>query len=395
MGSIDPYSTKTGTRYRVRYRTPDRRQTDKRGFKTKREAQAFLNTVEVSKLHGTYVSHTASRTTISQVGQEWLTIAKGTKAPSSWRSYETAWRVHVEPVWGQVPLGDVTLTGVNRWLATMKRQDGKEGRPAPSTIERAYTVLLAILDVAVADKLLHANPARGAEVPARQSVRNTYLTARQVDLLASHSGDHADLVLLLAFTGLRWGEAIALRRRDVNLDARRIHVDRSVTQIGSRMVEGTPKTTTGVRQVPLPDFLAKRLAQHLLMIDDDNLVFPTEDGDYLRSPDGRRGWFARAVREAGLPRMRIHDLRHTCASLAVSAGANVKALQRMLGHAKASMTLDVYSDLFDTDLDAVAVALDRMHTDCGQNVGTQTASTGRYGLLPGGSPVNPGAPGET
>ncbi|WP_096905841.1 site-specific integrase [Dietzia sp. WMMA184] len=385
MATIERYSTKSGPRYRVRYRTPDRRQTDKRGFTTKREAQAFLNTVEVSKLEGRYVSHSASRTTISQVASEWMTISEASKAPSSWRSYETAWRVHVMPTWGSTAIGDVTLTGVNRWLATMERKDGRAGKPAPATIERAYTVLLSILDVAVADKLLHSNPARGAEVPARQPKRRTYLTARQVALLASHSGERAELVLTLAYTGLRWGEAIALRRRDVDLEARRIHVDRSVTQIGSRLVEGTPKTSTGVRQVPIPEFLVQRLEQHLLSIGEDDLVFPGHDGDYLPSPDVRRGWFARAQRQAELPRVRIHDLRHTCASLAVSAGANVKALQRMLGHAKASMTLDVYSDLFDSDLDSVADALNQMHRDCGQDVGTKTATGGQAGRLAGNS----------
>ena len=83
----------------------------------------------------------------------------------------------------------------------------------------------------------------------------------------------------------------------------------------------------------------------------------------VRSPDSRRGWFVSAVRKAQtadstFPRMTLHDLRHTAASLAISAGANVKAIQRMLGHASAAMTLDTYADLFDDDLDSVADALD-------------------------------------
>ena len=89
----------------------------------------------------------------------------------------------------------------------------------------------------------------------------------------------------------------------------------------------------------------------------DDLIFPGADGEYLRRPVSHSGWFVKAVEKSAAPRLTVHDLRHTAASLAVSAGANVLALQRMLGHKSAAMTLDNYSDLLDTDLDAVAKAL--------------------------------------
>jgi Phage integrase family len=91
--------------------------------------------------------------------------------------------------------------------------------------------------------------------------------------------------------------------------------------------------------------------------DRDNLVWSEPDGGHLRRPHPTSGWFAKAVADSGVPRTTPHDLRHTAASLAVSAGANVKAVQRMLGHASAAMTLDIYADLFDDDLEAVATAL--------------------------------------
>lgn len=90
----------------------------------------------------------------------------------------------------------------------------------------------------------------------------------------------------------------------------------------------------------------------------DGLLWPGGDGKHLRRPHPTPGWFAKAVTASLVPRMTPHDLRHTAASLAVSAGANVKAVQKMLGHAGAAMTLDVYADLFDDDLEAVATALD-------------------------------------
>lgn len=113
--------------------------------------------------------------------------------------------------------------------------------------------------------------------------------------------------------------------------------------------------------VPVPRFLADRLAGHLEGKGPGDLVFPGPDGRHLRSARvhaDNYSWFASALDAAGAPRITPHDLRHTAASFAVSAGANVKAVQRMLGHASAAMTLDVYADLFDRDLDAVGDALD-------------------------------------
>src|ERR1700720_2422560 len=89
----------------------------------------------------------------------------------------------------------------------------------------------------------------------------------------------------------------------------------------------------------------------------DDLLFSGDDGGYLKRPHTTDGWFIKAVAESGVPHTTPHDLRHSAASLAVSAGANVKAVQKMLGHASAAMTLDIYADLFDDDLEAVATAL--------------------------------------
>ena len=125
---------------------------------------------------------------------------------------------------------------------------------------------------------------------------------------------------------------------------------------------GTPKTHAS-RSVPYPDFLEPALRAGLRGKAPDQLLFGEGD-EHLRLPNSKDGWFAAAVRRArkidpDLPHITPHDLRHTAASLAISAGANVKAVQRMLGHASAAMTLDTYADLFDDDLDYVAQALSR------------------------------------
>jgi integrase len=165
------------------------------------------------------------------------------------------------------------------------------------------------------------------------------------------------VILALAYSGLRWGELAALRVRDVDLLRGRLSVRRAVTEVNGRLVWTTPKDKEA-RSVPVPSFLRDELARAIEHRGPDDLLFPAPQGGVLRVRSARRAWFNNAVTEAGLGGLTPHMLRHTAASLAVSAGANVLAVQRMLGHQKASMTLDVYSDLFDGDLDEVAGRLD-------------------------------------
>jgi integrase len=189
------------------------------------------------------------------------------------------------------------------------------------------------------------------------------LTHQQIADLAQGAGNHATLVKLLAYTGLRWGEAIGLRVKDVQLEERRIRVSVNAVEVGGEIEVGTPKTHKR-RSVPFPRLLLQELEAQIGGKGPDQLVFSDDSGDYMRRTrvcGGSRSWFKSALADAGLGPMTLHDLRHTAASLAISAGANVKAVQRMLGHASAAMTLDVYSDLFDDDLNAVSDRLDEAY----------------------------------
>jgi integrase len=166
------------------------------------------------------------------------------------------------------------------------------------------------------------------------------------------------VVLVLAYCGLRWSEVAGLRVGRVDLLRRRLDVAEAVTEVnGTALAWGTPKTHEA-RSVPLPRFLIDDLAVHMAGRAPADLVFTAPDGGVMRNRNARRAWFNRAASAIGEPGLTPHELRHTAASLAVSSGANVKAVQRILGHASAVMTLDRYADLFDDDLDAVADRLD-------------------------------------
>ena len=163
-------------------------------------------------------------------------------------------------------------------------------------------------------------------------------------------------IRVLAYTGLRFGELAALRVRDVDLSKSRIHVRESVTEVRGHAVFGTPKTHA-TRHVSVPRFLMTQVEVQMAERPAEAFLFPAPEQGVLRLRNWRRQVFNPAVETAGLQGVTPHDLRHTAASLAIAAGANVKAVQRMLGHASAAMTLDVYSGLFEDDLDHVAERL--------------------------------------
>jgi integrase len=351
MATIQGYQTRGGaTLYMVRYRVATK-PTMKRGFKTKRDAQRWLHKMEVDKETGQYVAPKLGRITVGELADRWLARKQRATAPSHYRMLESAWRVHVQPQWGSTAVADVDLLGVEEWITDL----GTNGAGA-TTVLRAHGVLSGILADAVKGKRLAANPARGVEnLPRKTARRHVYLTADDVARLADESGEHRALVLTLAYTGIRWGEAVALRVRDIEFLRRRLSVSENAVQLGVDHAVGITKGRKA-RSVPVHEFVCEELSRQCAGKGPDDLVFGF-DGNYLPRPKSSGGWFAAAVRRAEVQTITPHDLRHSCASLAVSAGVNVLALQRMLGYTSAKMTLDTYSDLFDDDLDAVAVTL--------------------------------------
>jgi integrase len=354
VGSITPYDTNAGRRYRVRYRTPYRTQTDKRGFKTKREAELFLASVEVTKARGEFVSAARSRISTGEWALRWIDNQIQLK-PSTKEGYESVVRTRIIPKWGLVPLSELTHAGIQDWLSAEAR------RAAPATVRGYHRVLSLMLKYAIRDGRLSRNVADGIRLPRITHEPHGYLTHAQLRELAERSNDDGDVVLFLGYTGLRWGEMAALRVRDLDTGRRRVNVMQAVTEVRGELIYGTPKNHSR-RSVPYPSFLTEMLIARCAGKDRDALIFGSPHGAPLRNQNWRRRNFDRAMGEMievhpEIPRLSPHDLRHTAASLAISAGANVKAVQRMLGHASAAMTLDVYSELFDDDLDAVGDAL--------------------------------------
>lgn len=368
MATIEQYELKKGRnkrerqRWRVIYRRPDHKQTTKNGFTTKRDAEQFLNTVEVAKSRGEYIDPAKSRVLVQDLAETWLRQKKATTKPSTYQTYESRWRIHVQPRWSRTPVSKIRASDVQTWIAELHA--GKPGSTPPvkalsgSLISDCFTVLSGVLDLAENDRSILVNPLRGrVQLPRRNEQPKIYLSHEEVRQLADAS-THPEIILTLAYTGLRWGELTGLRVKNVELNTRRIRVDTSITILRNGEVSETAPKTHERRVVVFPVLLAEILGDQCARKHRDEYVFNSPNGGMLKPPSSQTGWFDMAVKRSGLPNLSPHDLRHTTASLAVSAGANVKALQRMLGHASAAMTLDRYADLFDEDLVAVADALD-------------------------------------
>jgi integrase len=355
MGSVSPYTTKEGKRYRALYRRPDGSQGQKRGFLTKKAAQTYLASVETAKARGEYVNPSDARITVNELGQEWLSNRRSDLKPSTFRSIDSAWRIHVQPAWGGRSVGGIRHSEVQSWLSALARTH------SATTVLRVHGVLASILDIAIRDRRITHHPAREMKLPKKERGARAYLTHSQVGLLAS-TARYPVLVNTLGYTGLRWGEATGLRVKHVSFERRRLYVEENAVLVNAHIHVGSPKTGRA-RSVPFPAFLAEGLREACRDKRADDLVFG-EGYRHMRLPQSQDGWFAAAVKRAKaadptFPTISPHDLRHTAASLAISAGANVKAVQRMLGHASAAMTLDTYADLFDDDLDRVSDALDQ------------------------------------
>lgn len=164
MGSVYPYTTAGGAkRYRISYRRPDQGQTTERGFTTKRDAEARLAEVEVSKNRGEYVDPASAEVTIATLGKEWLQQREGVLKPSSIRPLQSAWSKHVEPKWGARKIGGIRHSEVQTWVSTIAG--------GSTTIRRAHGVLAGILDTAVQDRRLIRNVARDVSFPRRSAQR--------------------------------------------------------------------------------------------------------------------------------------------------------------------------------------------------------------------------------
>jgi integrase len=349
-----------GSRWRARY-VADQGREHSKGFSRKVDAQSWLNKQVSDQVTGSWTDPALSGVTFGVIAERWIST-KATRAPKTVAGYRSLLDTVVLPRWKDVPLREVSFDNLQVWISYLS-VDGSvrfEGKGlSASRVRQAHQLVGAVLKFAVKAKHLPANPADGIELPRLPEAEQRYLTHEQLHRLAIASGRFRTLVLVLGYCGLRFGEATALRVADVDIKARRIRVRRSVTYVRKTgLVEGETKNHTS-RTVPVPAFVARLLATDIADKRGETLVFPSARSEsYLTLSQARYAFTKALAVVGGIDGVRLHDLRHTCASLAISEGANVKVVQKLLGHKSAVLTLDKYGHLFPDDLEAVASAFD-------------------------------------
>jgi integrase len=345
---------KRGTRYVVRLdlgRGPDGKRIYKyhSGYRTKRAAQQARTELLGALDRHSYVA--PDKTTVAEYLRcQWLPATKARVRPGTWVEYRRKVDTHLVPALGQVPLQQLTSAILNAHY-----QQLLAGGVGARTVQYVHATIRKALNDAVRWGLLVRNPAQHAAPPTpRRGELRTWTADELRRFLDSLQDDRLCAAWrLAALTGMRRGEVLGLRWTDLDLDGGWLSVRQTLIVVDNHPQLSQPKTARGERRVALdPGTVAslrvhrkaqaaERLAAGPAWTHSD-LVFSHQDGAPLH-PEYVRRLFDRHLQQAGLPRIRFHDLRHTHATLALQAGVHPKVVSERLGHATVALTLDVYS----------------------------------------------------
>jgi integrase len=346
-----------------------------KSFRTKGEAVRHDARVK----SGQMVDRAESDITVDELAAK-LLATKADLAPKTREMYGNGVR-HVLAEFSGLKAAALQPSEIRAWIASLQAEKGPHGEkervPASGSLrQQVLHTLSSMLDLAVEDKLLEENPVRKNKITADRGGRREarFLTMDELIRLAAGCGPYELMVLFMGLTGVRIGEACALRVGMVDLSRGKARIYRSLGASG----EGKTKTRKG-RDVPLPPELEQDLLAAVAGRAADEFVFTSPAGQPVNSGNWRRRVFYPAVAAAGLGEMHVHDLRHTAASLAIGSGATIKDVQEMMGHATATMTLDLYGHRWAGHMSDVGVRMGELLIGArarlrGQHSGQQSAA---------------------
>jgi len=298
--------------------------------------------------------------TLGDYAREWLALQEPALRLNTFDQYSRLLHGYILPHFGGAPIAAIRPGEIARWVAAII-QSGK----SPRTALLCFRLLHKILGDAVEDGLIRSNPAARVRPPKPpQKELNPWGPDEVATLIqgAQHwNQPYGALFILLIGTGLRVGEALALRWRDVDLASRVVHVRRTVTLLKGHIYFHEPKTRHGIRDVALPEFAVRALEDLRALRpprSPDDLIFVNAAGR-LPTRANIRSSLLRLLRRLRLPAVRIHDFRDFHASILFRQGVDPKTVQRRLGHHSAAFTLDFYARLFPDSDAAAARAVDR------------------------------------
>lgn len=360
-----------GTRWMVRWVDDNGEERSKSGFHTKEEAEKYRSGMTSDIHRGDYINPQKGLTPFEVVAEAWF-LTKSHVAPKTRAGYRSLMDTLVLPRWGTVPVKDIDYEAYSQWIGGLSVDGSQKGKPlSASRVTQAHQLVGAVLgyakDTGKVSKNVALQMKRSRDLPQAVETEHRYLTHTELLALASGMGRFETLTLILGYCGLRFGEAAGLRRKHVNLEDQTILTARSATYVAGEGIVDQPQTKgKRKRSVPVPAPIWKRLIEELPE-GREELLFPRQRGGILPLEE-YRNQFDKACAAAKIDGLTPHGLRHTCASLAIRSGANIKVVQRMLGHKTAAMTLDLYGHLYTDDLDDVAARLGKAFEEAAESL---------------------------
>jgi integrase len=313
--------------------------------KNKGETRAALSKARAGREDG-FLSD-AGTTTLGDYLDGWLEDTRGTVRQRTWERYEQIVRVHIKPT-----LGKAKLKTLNPAQVRGLYRERLEGGSSPRTVQYVHVTLHKALEQAQGDGLVARNAAKGIKAPRPKKKEIAPLTLDQARaFLEAARGDRFEALFVLALhCGLREGELLGLRWDDADLEAGTLRVRRTLSETRDGPIFEPPKNGKG-RNVPLTGAAVGALRDHFARqmreigdeYEDKGLVFASRTGKTMSASNVVNRHFRPLLKRAKLARIRLHDLRHTCATLLLIKGVHPKYVQELLGHANISITLDTYS----------------------------------------------------
>ena len=343
-------------KYQVRFRDESKRQRAK-SFARKKDAEAFEAKVKTEVNNGLWLDPVVAHENLEDIWIDFYELKKG-KKKNTLIDYENIWRNHLAPRWGKVSVFRIDQIEFDKWVIAK--------RLSPQRIGKIHLIMSMLLDHAVKRKNLKHNPLKDAlgrrskaNLPKPSiEIATNFLTLGQLMKVAENSGFYRDVVLVLGLCGLRWGELVGLQVKDLNVSVGTLTIRRSLVEINGKLEESTTKSHRW-RIVHLPEILQTVCHRWVFEKNQDDPLFHTVEGTFLRNTNFTRRIFIPALLKSEVKKIRIHDLRHSAASIAISAGATPNMVKEMLGHSDVQLTMRVYAHIFEADREKVAANVNR------------------------------------
>lgn len=344
-------NTTTG-KWFVRFRTPDGKNRQKT-FTQKKDAERFDREQRMAIERGTWTDPSGAKLKVSELFEQYETTKLGLKQKSI-SSNNSLWSYHLAPKFGNTSIGAINIRDVHKWMK--ESTIGSSAYTTSGRIEKAMKLLASMMDYAVDVGYLSQNPLRKSngqvnkiKLPKTDRTRvMVALTPEELMRLAPQCGPYETLVLIAGLCGLRWAEVIGLQVRDIDPDGKFIIVSRTLSEDSGKFYETTTKNEQ-TRVVQAPQLLQDRLKVAILGKQPSELVFTNRVGKPISISNFKSRVFEPAIKAADIPRITFHDLRHTAASCAISMGANILVVSKMLGHKDPSVTLNYYGHMYQED----------------------------------------------